>query len=403
MIVGLVKEILFASSFGTSIIADDYALGFAIMNWFPSLLLSFLTIIYVPSIIKLISKKNIRIFKLLKKLNLAVLFSSSTAGLVVFFILHNFYSFNFLDSIFFGVSCLLASMCMLEAVKLQAVKKNIYIFLECLPSAVLLLYLIFLNEETSLNILIICLILGFFLQKLILLKFSKQNYQISSFENNSKLKLEINKKVIYVVVISQLFVTSALPINFVSGSTLEDGIISSLNYSNKISIILFAFFGTVLSRYLLPKYSYSLLEKNKKIKNEMFFDAGLVVILSSIFTFLVIIFSTQIITVLFERGAFTQKDTEYIAMLLSLQVLQIPIFAFGLVLIQFLIASNNQIYMSISTIIAFVFKLLTLYFFTNKYGAIAIIFSDFVMYFLCSLFMFLFIMAPHGKSKIKSL
>lgn len=398
-IVGLFKEILFASTFGTSKIADDYALGFAIMNWFPALLLSFLTIIFIPSIIKLISKKNIKIFKVFKKLNFSVYFLSSLAALFVCLILYTFYSFTIIDSIFFGVSCFIASLCMLEAMKLQAAKKNIYILLECLPSAMLLICLISLEKVTSLNTLIICLMLGFFLQQTVLTKYSKQIYQRRSFQQKSKITLEINKKIIYVVVLSQLLVTSSMPINFVSGSSLDGGTISSLNYSNKIAIILFTFFGTVLSRYLLPKYSYLVLEKNKKIKQEMFVDAASILVLSSIFTFLVILFSTQIIAVLFERGAFIKQDTEYVAMLLSYQALQIPIFAFGLVLIQFLIATNKQIYMSISTIIAFLFKLLTLYFFIGEYGAIAIILSDFVMYFLCSFFMILFIIDSNGNRR----
>tara|TARA_Y100001958_G_C21235203_1_gene561469 strand:+ start:34 stop:789 length:756 start_codon:yes stop_codon:yes gene_type:complete len=245
--------------------------------------------------------------------------------------------------------------------------------------------------------------MGFFLQQTFLTKYSKQIYQKGSFQQKSKINLEINKKIIYVVVLSQLLVTSSLPINFVSGASLDDGIISSLNYSNKIAIILFTFFGTVLSRYLLPKYSYLVLQKNKKIKKEMIKDAAFVLVLSSIFTLLVILFSTQIISVLFERGAFIKQDTEYVAMLLSYQALQIPIFAFGLVLIQFLIASNKQIFMSISTIIAFLFKLLTIYFFIDDYGPIAIILSDFVMYFLCSFLMILFIIVFYANPRFKSL
>jgi len=64
------------------------------------------------------------------------------------------------------------------------------------------------------------------------------------------------------------------------------------------------------------------------------------------------------VMLLFERGAFTAKDTQEVAQILRVLALQLPFYLFGIVLVQWLGAAGKAPWLLITAIVAFLAKLL---------------------------------------------
>jgi peptidoglycan biosynthesis protein MviN/MurJ (putative lipid II flippase) len=63
------------------------------------------------------------------------------------------------------------------------------------------------------------------------------------------------------------------------------------------------------------------------------------------------------VMLLFERGAFTAKDTQEVAQILRVLALQLPFYLFGIVLVQWLGAAGKAAWLLIAAIVGFLAKL----------------------------------------------
>lgn len=123
---------------------------------------------------------------------------------------------------------------------------------------------------------------------------------------------------------------------------LENGSVAALNFGYRIVGIVFSFSAAIWI-VALPKFSfiasakdYDLMERTLKIqiKAILLFTIPLVVAL--------ILFSHEVVKILFERGAFTAEDTKIVALIQAYYVIQTPFFISSGLMMRMLSSLNHN-------------------------------------------------------------
>lgn len=117
--------------------------------------------------------------------------------------------------------------------------------------------------------------------------------------------------------------------------TLGSGSISALIYGNKL-ITLFVGIGTMaLGTAVLPYFSHMVaLEDWPGIRHTLKVYIRLILLVSVPLTVALIVFSHDIISLLFERGRFNHQDTATVSHIMAMFALQIPFYSIGILLVR---------------------------------------------------------------------
>lgn len=100
-------------------------------------------------------------------------------------------------------------------------------------------------------------------------------------------------------------------INMSFGSGLGDGAVSALNWANKIYIIMVGVFAYAITNFIFPKLSrISADEKSDKFADMTRASVGYIIAIITLVCALFLALSRPIISVVFERGAFTAEAAE---------------------------------------------------------------------------------------------
>jgi putative peptidoglycan lipid II flippase len=151
---------------------------------------------------------------------------------------------------------------------------------------------------------------------------------------------------------SAMLFTSVNPvIDQTMASWLAPGSVASLGYGNKLVAFGVGIGATSIASSMLPHFSRLTAEKdwdglNRSIKSY----ALLVSVVAIPITIAMIAFSTPIVRILFERGAFTRTDTLQVARIQAFYLVQIPFVMVSVFFNRFLVATGgNKILLRVST------------------------------------------------------
>ena len=126
-------------------------------------------------------------------------------------------------------------------------------------------------------------------------------------------------------------------------SFLAYGSISYLYYANRVFQLPLALFAIALSVGVFPKIARYIKLKDEKSANRLFREGfWILFFLLSLSSAVGIIFSSEIVKLLFERGAFTQKDTLESAKVLSMYLVGLIPFGLAKLFSLYLYATHNQ-------------------------------------------------------------
>lgn len=175
---------------------------------------------------------------------------------------------------------------------------------------------------------------------------------------------------------------------------LGEGALSTLSYANRLLALILGLGATAVSRATLPVFSKEMAQGGTKVKAlalqwfKFMLAFGLAILLVSW------LMAPWAVNVLFERGAFTAKDTQVVAGVLRYALFQVVFYFPALVLLSALAAQRRHKWIALSGVINLVFKLPLAFLLVPLFGLHGLILSTVLMYALSGVLLFTFVNRP---------
>jgi putative peptidoglycan lipid II flippase len=135
--------------------------------------------------------------------------------------------------------------------------------------------------------------------------------------------------------------SSSWAIGQAMATTLPAGSVASLNYGNKVVAMITEVGSMSLATAVLPHFSVMVARHDwTAIRRTIRVYVRLIILGMVPATLILILLSTTIVRLLFERGAFTEADTSLVARIQDLYLLQVPFVMLGMLFVR--LASSLQ-------------------------------------------------------------
>ena len=122
-------------------------------------------------------------------------------------------------------------------------------------------------------------------------------------------------------------------------ASLDSGSVSALAYGSKINNLALGIGAMAVSTAVLPHFSRMVAGKDwHGLRHTLGTYSRLILTVSIPVSLLLIYFSEPLVTLLFQRGAFTRTDTNHVAQIQMMYLLQIPLYVVGLLFVRLLSA-----------------------------------------------------------------
>ncbi|WP_028870978.1 murein biosynthesis integral membrane protein MurJ [Psychroserpens burtonensis] len=129
------------------------------------------------------------------------------------------------------------------------------------------------------------------------------------------------------------------------------GSIAALNYGIKIPAFAIGIIGIALGNVLLPYFSKSTIDNKKEAFKKLKRILKYLIIGSSLTMVVLLLLSLPIISLVFERNAFTALDSEIVSKVQQMYLLQLPAYVTGLIMVKFLTSINKNNFMVLTSVI----------------------------------------------------
>jgi putative peptidoglycan lipid II flippase len=124
---------------------------------------------------------------------------------------------------------------------------------------------------------------------------------------------------------------------------LGPGSVSALSYGGKISTLLMSMGAMVLSTAVLPYFSQLVAVQDwESMRNTLMTYARLSFLVAVPATLLLMYHSKAVIALLFQRGAFTDADTELVSWIQTLSLLQVPLYIVSMLFVRLIISLQKN-------------------------------------------------------------
>ncbi len=242
-----------------------------------------------------------------------------------------------------------------------------------LTSIAMLVCLLGFKEQLQEKVLAVGMLIGCSLELLLLASvcFYKKIIDLKKVDfQNKNVRIMFNQLPARV---SSGFLTGLIPVtDQYFAATLAIGSIAALNYGMKIPAFFSSIIVMALGSVLLPYFS------NLNYDNRELAFKKLTTILKVLFISLIvvviplIIFSTPIISILFERNAFKADDTALVANIQMIFLISIPFTICGDAIVRFLTSINKNAFLAYVSFGTMLFNFILDYIFMQFYGILGI-------------------------------
>lgn len=242
-----------------------------------------------------------------------------------------------------------------------------------LTSIAMLVCLLGFKEQLQEKVLAVGMLIGCSLELLLLVSvcFYKKIIDLKKVDfQNKNVRMMFNQLPARV---SSGFLTGLIPVtDQYFAATLAIGSIAALNYGMKIPAFFSSIIVMALGSVLLPYFS------NLNYDNRELAFKKLTTILKVLFISLIvvviplIIFSTPIISLLFERNAFKADDTALVANIQMIFLISIPFTICGDAIVRFLTSINKNAFLAYVSFGTMLFNFILDYIFMQFYGILGI-------------------------------
>ncbi len=128
---------------------------------------------------------------------------------------------------------------------------------------------------------------------------------------------------------------------------LDPGSVSVLAYGSKITALLLGIASLAVSTAVLPHFSQMVaIGSWSSVRHTLVIYARLIVLITLPIALVLIYFSEPLVRLVFQRGAFTEADTQLVAWVQDLYLLQVPVVVLGILIVRLISALQaNRILM----------------------------------------------------------
>ncbi|MBN8549657.1 MAG: murein biosynthesis integral membrane protein MurJ [Deltaproteobacteria bacterium] len=181
---------------------------------------------------------------------------------------------------------------------------------------------------------------------------------------------------------------SAIVIDQTMSASLGSGNVSALNYGNKLVAVLVGAVTVALGTAVLPFFSTLTAKKDWHTIRQTLRHYVLLILATTIpATILFVYLSEPIVQLLYQRGAFSQADTQLVSRIQAVLALQIPFHTLGILFVRLLSSMKLNYFMFLSNIVSVVLNISLNFLFMHYWGIVGIALSTVVVYFAAAAFM----------------
>jgi putative peptidoglycan lipid II flippase len=353
---GAAKEMAIAWRFGVSETVDAYYLATTLIFWMPSTLISVLSIVLVPMLVRIRHADTEPRERFLRELHTSVVFVGLMLGflsaiIAPFALLHIGDKLSVASRAMAWQLCAgmapvvpLVLMIGVYSARLMARERQINTLLEGVPAVAILLMVLFWPAGANVGPLLIGTLIGISFQALCLSRLARlaDGYSTRArFSWTSPHWHELYKAA-SVVLIGQFAMSCITPLDQYTAAQLGDGSIATLGYANRLMALLIGVGAIAVARGALPVMSRLHAAGDSMRACEIAFRwAKITLALGILVAAITWLLAPWAIGLLFERGAFTNKDTQQVVHVFRWGLLQLPFYFPGLVFVQ-LLASHGR-------------------------------------------------------------
>jgi peptidoglycan biosynthesis protein MviN/MurJ (putative lipid II flippase) len=393
---GAAKEMAVAWRYGISEVMDAYQLATTLVFWLPGALVSVLTVVLVPMLVRLRQESGEARALFLGELHGSILLVGAGLGglslvlgaLALPIITGNLSaeSRQMAWQLTLGMAPLapLALMIGVYAARLMARERQINTLLEGVPAAVLLPFVLFWPPSAEIAPLLWGTVLGIAIHAAWLWRLARRaDGEIAAlrFSRNSQHWPELYKAA-GVMAGGQFVMSFITPLDQYTAAQLGDSAIATLGYANRVIALLIGVGAIAISRATLPVMADLHADGSaSRLHNIALKWAALMLAAGTLVAAVAWALAPWGIGLLFERGAFSSQDTQGVTEVFRWGLIQIPFYYSGLVLVQFLASQGRY-----QTIALFAVSNLVVKFVLNAtlaawLGVAGIAFATSLMYF----------------------
>jgi putative peptidoglycan lipid II flippase len=342
---GAAKEMAVAWRYGVSETVDAYQLATTLVLWLPGTIVSVLTIVLVPMFVRLRESDQVDRSYFLRELDgTAVVAGAIMAGLSLLLGPADKLSAESLQIAWRftrGMAPLapLSLMLGVYAARLMARERQINTLLEGVPAIVILLLLLLWSRGTDAAPLLWGTVLGFVIQTVWSWRLAGRTdgaIAMPRFSRRSRHWPELYAAT-GVMVAGQFVMSLITPLDQYTAAQLGNGAIATLGYANRLITLLTGIGATAIARAILPVMSDLWAAGQREWARDIALKwAAFVSTAGALVAVIAWALAPWGVGLLFERGAFTSKDTQVVAEVFRWGVIQVPFFFAGLVLVQLL-------------------------------------------------------------------
>ena len=181
--------------------------------------------------------------------------------------------------------------------------------------------------------------------------------------------------------VGQFAMSFAGPVDQYFAAGLGPGMVATLGYANRIVALGMTLGATVISRSTLTIFAEGInTGEAKRIQRGALNWAAAMGLLGALAALLLWLTAHGLVTLLFERGAFTSADTNSVAETLRVGIWQLPFFMSGMVLVSFLAGARRYRDISLIAMTIIVCKCGGNYFLSLSFGLPGVMFASVAMY-----------------------
>lgn len=357
-LVAAAKEMVVAARYGVSGVVDSYLVAHTISTWLPTILVSAATVVLVPKIVALrqVSNEQTRFVAELNgtTLLLGFLLVALTAGVGAFIVpLMNRGAGTSAHAAISEMVLTLAPLSLLTLVsglmciRLQAAERHGFALTEAAPAMGILLVLLLVEPGSGPGPLLIGTLMGALGQ---VVWSSAMVRRAEGLGGVTLRRLADEWRSIYaslaVMTTGSIVMGLLTPIDQFFAIRLGEGALAALAYANRIIALATGLGAVALARALLPVFSAAAAAGSRseglalaRRWSWIAFASGTAMSLVGWYL------APWGVAVLFERGAFTNEDTTFVASILRASLAQLPFYFASIVLVQWLAALGRHRFM----------------------------------------------------------
>lgn len=388
------REIVLAWRFGRGYEVDAYNIALTYSTWLPLALVSVMTVVLVPLIVRSEFHDAANRHRFLREFTGAGLMAGLFIGIATWMvapwlvqvlgpelpIATRDVARVMLQS--FAPVAILTVLIGVYATRLQAANDHRYALAEGLPPLSVVLFLLAWQADTV-TPLIVGTLVGFAVQCAWLARSSPSigtSNGLLSFGMKAPQWRGLWRGAV-IMGAGQLAMSFSQPIDQWFAAGVGSGAIATLGYANRLVSLGMALGATVISRATLPIFAEAASRgEGERIRHYAMGWSGLMLLIGALVATIVWLLSPWLVGLVFERGAFSSADTDAVAAVLRMGVWQVPPYFAGLVLVSKMASAGSYHLIGIVAIASILVKVATTSVLTEILGLNGIMLGSVLMY-----------------------